>query len=117
MSLRWKPELSHAFGQGTGGTTVVVSAVARARVAIYRLIVTNNQAAAATLVIQDTTGVALSQTFQLGITPAMVLDLADNQDPWWVTNPGVGVQLVQGTGTNTIAWDIYYLQQVMPYAG
>jgi len=109
MSARQIPELIHAKGNASTGTIAVVSAVVRQRVAVYRAIITI-ASPAVTLQFQDTAGTALSQVLQLAANPAIVLDFADNMDPWFFTIAGVGLQLVQG-GTSNVGYDIYYLQQ------
>ena len=111
MSLRQISELIHAKGNASTGTIGIVSAPTnlRQRVAVYRAIITI-ASPAVTLQFQDTTGAALSQTFQLAANPAIVLDVADNMDPWFYTVAGVGLQLVQ-SGTSNVGYDIYYLQQ------
>jgi hypothetical protein len=109
VSLRQASELRHAVGNASTGTVAVVSAVAGQRVFVYRAIVTI-ASPAVTLVFQDTAATALSQVFQLGANPAIVLDVADNMDPWFITGLGNGLQLVQ-SGTSNVGFDIYYLQR------
>lgn len=110
MSLRTISECAHAFGNASTATIAVVPATPGKRVCIYRMIMTN--AAAATVTLQDTSGAALSQQFQLpaGTVPT-ILETQDNFDPWWSTTAGLGIQLAQG-GTVNIGYDCWF--QLLP---
>lgn len=107
MSLRTYSECAHAFGNGSTATIAVVAASPGLRVCVYRLILTN--AAAATVTLQDSTGAALSQQLQLpaGTVPT-ILETQQNNDPWFLTTAGRGVQLAQG-GTVNIGFDLWYV--------
>jgi hypothetical protein len=101
----------HVFGNAATATIPIVAAVAQQRVSIQRLVVTI-ASPAVTLIIQDSTGAALSQTFQLAVNAALVFDIAPNNgEPWWTTLAGRGVQLAQ-SGTSNIGFDCWYLQHV-----
>lgn len=107
MSLRTTSECLHAFGNASTATIAVLPATPSKRVCIYRMILTN--AAAATVTLQDTSGSALSQTFQLpaGTVPT-ILETQNNGDPWWSTVAGLGIQLAQA-GTVNIGYDFWYI--------
>lgn len=109
MSLRPLSECLHAFTNASTATIAIVPATPARRVCIYRMVLTN--AAAATATLQDTSGAALSQQFQLpaGTVPT-ILETQQNGDPWWSTTAGLGVQLGQG-GTVNIGVDLWYLLQ------
>lgn len=112
MSLRDFSEALHAFSAGAPSATtpqVAVAASPGQRVKVYRLLLTL-AGTAGTVQLTDTSGTAISQAFQLGITGGVSLDVPFNYDPWWVTGLGVGVQFVI-TGAGTLAWDIWYLQK------
>lgn len=108
MSLRTFSECSHAFGNAATATIAVVPAVPGRRVAIFRLAISNAAVVGAT--IQDTTGAAISQQFQLPASNMpMIMETQSNNDPWWVSSPGTGVQIAQ-SGTVNIGFDVWYIQ-------
>lgn len=108
MSLRIFSECSHAYGNASTPTIPVVAAVPGKRVAIFRLALSN--AAAAGLTIQDTTGAAMSQQFQLpAANMPLIMETQSNFDPWFVSAIGTGIQLVQ-TGTVNIGYDFWVIQ-------
>jgi hypothetical protein len=109
MSLRLLSETFHVFGNSALATIPVIPAVVRQRVSVYRLIITA-ATPAVTIVIQDTSGAALSQIFQGTATTLLRFDEAPGGDPWWTTAAGLGVQLVQ-SGTSQIGFDFWYLQR------
>lgn len=111
MSLRDFSEALHVFASANSATTPapVLAAVPFQRVKVYRVILTL-AGTAGTVQLQDTTGAALSHPFQLGITGGISLDVPFNYDPWWVTNPSVGIQWAI-TGGGTLGWDVWYLQK------
>ena len=107
MSLRTRSECAHAFGNAATATIAMVPAVPGQRVAIYRFMLTNGATAVA-VTIQDTTGAALSQAMNLGANQLPLwLETQSNGDFWWITNPGVGVQLGH-SGTVNLSFDIWY---------
>lgn len=115
MSVRYRSEVIHLKGSGTGGTVAVLAAftpsVAQQFVNVIRLIFTVSAAGVVTL--QDTGGNALSQPFQLGANSGITLDVSNNMDPWFMTTiAGNGLQFAQATGANTIAWDLYYMPTI-----
>ena len=108
MSLRRGTETTHIFGNASTGTIALVSAVANQRVYLYRMIVTITTPSIS-LVLQDTSGAPLSQNFQLAVQGAIVLDVSNNYDPWWISNAGLGMQFVQ-SGTTNVSYDVWYIQ-------
>jgi hypothetical protein len=107
MSLRSRSEALHKTAAITAGTTVIVSAITQQVVNIYKLIVTCS--ATATFQIQDTANTVLSQNFSFGANGgSIVLDIPINLEPWWGTNPGLGIQFVTTGGT--INYDVWYVQ-------
>ena len=108
MSFKALPESTHVFGGAATATIPLVAAVPRQRVSIYRMILTLG-ATAVTVTIQDTTGAALSQALQMAANGAIVLDVSEEGEPWWVSAPGLGVQLGQ-SGTTQINYDIWFRQ-------
>lgn len=110
MSLKSFSECAHVFGNGSTATIAVLAATPGRRVCIYRFILTN--AAAATVTLQDTSGAALSQQFQLptGTMPT-IMETQQNGDPIWSTAAGLGIQLAQG-GTVNIGYDMWV--QILP---
>ena len=111
MSLKDFSEALHTFSAAVSAATpqVALTAVPLQRVKVYRLIITL-AGTAGTVQLQDTTGAAISAPFQLGITGGVSLDVPFNYDPWWVTNPSVGLQFAI-TGAGTLGWDLWYLQK------
>jgi hypothetical protein len=115
MSIRQRSEGIHIKGSGTGATVAVLASFtpsnAQQFVSVIRMIVTVS--AAGLLTLQDTTGAALSQPFNLGANGTITLDVPTTFDPWFTTkdsnNAGAGLQFAQGTGANTVSWDIWYL--------
>jgi hypothetical protein len=110
MSLRFLPETFHVMGSSAAATFPVVTATPQQRVAIYRMILTI-AAPAVNVTIQDNSGAALSQTFQLAANGAIILDDPFNGEPWFTTAAGRGVQITQ-SGTSTIAYDFWYIQRL-----
>jgi hypothetical protein len=110
MSLRQGQECSHVIVNSSAGTTPVVAAVATLRVYIYKMILTIGTPAI-TMTIQDTAGVALTQAFQLAAGGSVTIDVPNNQEPWWNSNTGLGIQFVQ-SGTTPYGLDLWYVQGV-----
>jgi len=108
MSLRWTQETTHVFGGAATATIALVPAVARLRVSLHRCILTLG-ATAVNVTFQDTTGAALSQALQIPANGALVLDISEDGEPWWMTAVGLGLQLGQ-SGTTQLNWDIWYKQ-------
>ena len=108
MSLRNISEAFHAFGNGSTATIAAIAATSGRRTLIYRVVISS--AAAATVTLQDTSGAALSQQFQLAANALpLIMETQTNGDPWFITAPGLGVQLAQG-GTVNIGFDLWYQQ-------
>lgn len=117
MSIRERFEGGHLKGSGTGATVAVTAAFnptnAQQFIAVYSLILTSS--AAGTVQLQDTNGNALSAAQQMVAGVPLILPVQNNNDPWFTTKDnspgsiGAGLQFVQGTGANTIAWDMYVL--------
>jgi len=117
MSLKYRPETTHLKGSGTVATVAVLAASAVGAfqfIHIFMMIFTVSAAGVVTM--QDTAGNALSQPFQLGANSGLTIDIPFTTEPWFSTRdntspptPGVGLQFLQGTSANTIAWDIWYL--------
>ena len=110
MSLRQGQECSHILLNSSAGTTAAVAAVATQRVHIFKMILTISTPAV-TIIIQDTGGAALSQTFQLAINGSITIDVPHNNEPWWSTGTGLGVQFVQ-SGTTPYGLDLWFIQGV-----
>jgi hypothetical protein len=118
-TLNQRSSLIHTFGVATGTTLIVVNAsggaapanpAANQRIGIYKLIAVVS--AAATFVVQDTTGAAISGTYNLPANGSVVLDVSVNGDPWYQTvNAGAGLQIVLGTSV-TLGYDVYWLPTV-----
>jgi hypothetical protein len=94
VSLRFASECRHNFNTTAAAATVnAIVAAPGQRVFVYRLLITSS--IASTFKLQDTGGNDLSQTFQLGITGGVALDVPFNLDPWWYT----GQPLLQGAAS------------------
>lgn len=106
--LRPLSEPAHAFGNASAAVIPIVAAMTSPNrtVAVYKLVLTAS--AATNIIIQDTSGAALSQTIPLTGNKALVLNQLDDTDPWCITAAGLGVQLAQ-SGTANIGFDAYYL--------
>jgi|SRR5579871_955465 len=110
MSLRVLQECSHVIVNSSLTTIPVVAAVATQRVSIFKMILTIGTPAI-NITIQDTAGAALSQAFQLAVNGAIVVDVPNNDEPWWNSGTGLGIQLVQSSsGTTPIGLDLWYIQ-------
>lgn len=109
MSLRPRSEAIHIFANvGASGVTALVPAVAGQLVRVYRLIVTSGFAGTNGITLQDTSNNALSQTFNLIQGGSIVLDTPINEDPWWVSSLGTGIQW--NTTQQPYSYDLWYLQ-------
>lgn len=104
-------ESIHVFGNGTTSTIAVAAAIANRPVSLYGLVVTANSATV--IIVQDTSGVALSEAFPLGGNKALILDIPDNGDPIFTTVAGRGIQLAQ-FGSANVGFDAYYQGGPMP---
>jgi hypothetical protein len=100
---------SHAKGNSTAGTIILVPPVAGQSVAIYRLLLSISSPAV-TITIQDTSGVALSHILNFGEDSGGVLDESPAGDPWWTSGSGLGIQLEQ-SGTSNVGFDVWFLQR------
>ena len=108
-TLNGRSVLNHAFGNTTGTSVPLVSAIAGQRAGIYALLITVS--AAATVTVQDTTGAALSQGFQLPANGSIALDVTANGDPWFQSQAGRGLQLALSASA-TVGYDVYWLPSV-----
>ena len=115
-TLNTRNVTQHAFGNSTLATIVMVNAfggpapanpIANNRLAIFGIIITVG--AAETITIQDTTGQALSQAFNLPAGGSIVLDPMNNGDFWWESpNAGAGLQIVQSVGGTALGYDVWW---------
>jgi hypothetical protein len=108
MPIRWSQETNHVFGTAATATIALVPAVARQRVAVYRMMLTLGSPAV-TVTLQDTSSAALSQAMQIVANGAIILDISWDGEPWWMTGLGLGLQLAQ-SGTTSIGYDVWYRQ-------
>lgn len=111
MSLRQRLETLHLISPPSGwtGTVILVPAPtppARTRVAVYSALLS----AAATTVFNfaDTAGNPISGSINLLADTPLELEQVANQDPWFLTGPALGLQLVVTSG-GPVMGDIYYL--------
>lgn len=106
--LRPLSEPTHVFGNASTATVPIIAPMTSPdrTIAVYKLVLTAS--AATNITIQDTSGAALSSTIPLTGSKALILNQLDNNDPWFVTAAGLGVQIAQ-SGTANIGFDAYYL--------
>jgi hypothetical protein len=109
MSLRTRSEaILSATKNYPVATTAIVAAVAGQRSGIYRMVL---QAVGASVwTIQDTGGGVLSATYTMTTGSFVILDVPINNDPWWQSPTGLGLQMVV-TGAAIVA-DIWTLTAV-----
>jgi hypothetical protein len=116
VSLKYGSECQHNFGTTpTAATVNAIAGIPGKRIFVYRLVVTTS--IASTLKLQDTGSNDMSQTFQLGQTGGIALDVPFNLDPWWFTGQGNAAAPFAGQGlginfivtiTPTLGWDIWW---------
>lgn len=118
ITLNSRPQLLHVFGNTTTSPAALVNAAGGAapavpagqRAGIFRVLITLSVAGSIT--IQDTTGAALSQTFNLAANGSVVLDMPDNGDPWWQSAQGLGLQIAFTGASANLGWDVYWYPTV-----
>ena len=110
MSLRTRSEaVLSAVKSYPVAQTVIVAAVAGQKVGIYRLVLQSSGASVVT--VQDTAGVALSATYTFTAGGQfLILDTPINNDPWWQSGVGLGVQL--NVTVAAVVADFWCLQTV-----
>jgi hypothetical protein len=105
--------LSHVAGTGTTGSFTIIAGTAGQSIAIFGLALTGEfgTVGTPTAALQDTSGGALSQTFQVSGPVNLLLPMS-LLSPYWVAPLGLGVQIVQ-SGTITIGYDVWYTKGSM----
>ncbi len=107
MSLRGLSECTHFIVNSSSTPIVVAAAVLTQRVYVYRLILVVGGASVLTL--QDTGANAVSGPLSLAVNGSIVLDVPNNNESWWNTNTGFGLQIAF-TNAVTIGGDIWFMQ-------
>jgi hypothetical protein len=120
MSLRFRSEaiinpLAQAGPPGNksyaAGVNLIVPALPGLRVGIYRLVLQSG--AGSTIQFADTqaspVGISAVYTFP-SAGSFLILDVPINNDPWWQTGLGLGLNLIVGVAP--VVMDLWYLQTV-----
>ena len=107
MSLRGLSECTHFIVNSSTSPIVVAAAVVTQRVYIYRLIIVVGGATVVTL--QDTGANVVSGPLSLLVGGSIVLDVPNNNESWWNTNTGFGLQIAFTNGV-TVGGDIWIIQ-------
>lgn len=111
MSLRSRFETLHLHSPevtGWTGTAVILAPIPGHRIAIYAAILSAQNVTQFYFTNND--GTPISGTMILPSGGPLVLPIQDNQDPWFMTKPNAGLNIIVSTAGNAVFGDLYVLE-------
>ena len=110
MSLRQRLETIHIQSPPGGwvGTSVILAPVPGHRIAVYSAVLSLHTTGAWFFANDDGTAISGVQNFPAD-TP-IVLPIQQNMDPWFITKPNAGLNIIVTTAGDDLFGDLYVMQ-------